>query len=119
MACPACGDRDAITLFNLVSCGNKSCRLFHKSALTDAAPRWTHNDPTDTYLGQFLTGLFPYDLYISSGLNHIMYRFSSEPEDYSITSVYDYRFNRINGKSNKEGFVAAYDAAVQKGYLLP
>ncbi len=113
--CPACGDKGASILFNLVSCREKSCRLYHKAAELNSAARWKHNDPSDYYLGQFYTGVFPYDLYISHGLNHLMYRFSSEPEDYSICSVYEYRM----GKITKEGFVAAYNAAVTKGYLLP
>lgn len=112
--CPVCGG-NAEVLFNLVSCGNSSCRLFYRTKIAGRSPHWTHNDTSDTYLGTEELNQIPCDFYISDGLGYLMYRFGNDFADFNICSVYDYRL----GRNANDGFRLAYEAACKAGFLRP
>lgn len=112
--CPSCGGQAEI-LFNLVSCGNSKCRLYHRSGISSQSPHWTHNDSSDIYLGSEELNYIPCDLYISDSLSYLMYRYGNDFADFNISSVYDYRL----GRTTNDGFRVAYEAACKAGYLRP
>lgn len=112
--CPVCGGIAEI-LFNLVSCGNSMCRLYHKSSISTKKPHWTHNNISDIFLETQNINNIPYDFYISDILTYLMYRYGNDFADFNILSVYDYRL----GRSSNDAFELVYKAACKAGHLRP